>query len=52
VAPAVASPSRPRDAAFFEEQEYRLRTLKRLRDSGLISEDEYVQKRREVLGQL
>ena len=53
-APAAVAPAatRPRDAAFFEEQEYRLRTLKRLRDSGLISEDEYVQKRREVLGQL
>jgi hypothetical protein len=32
-----------------EEQELRLKTLKRLRDSGLISEDEYQQKRREVL---
>lgn len=51
-APAAASTPRPRDAAFFEEQEYRLRALKRLRDIGLISEDEYVQKRREVLGQL
>jgi hypothetical protein len=51
--PVVApAPSRARDAAFFEEQEYRLRTLKRLRDSGLITEEEYVQKRREVLGQL
>jgi Short C-terminal domain len=51
-AAAAPAATRPRDAAFFEEQEYRLRTLKRLRDSGLISEDEYVQKRREVLGQL
>jgi len=45
----VAAPSRPRDAAFFEEQEARLRTLKRLRDSGLISEEEYQQKRKQVL---
>lgn len=51
-AAAAVAPTRPRDAAFFEEQEYRLRTLKRLRDSGLISEDEYTQKRKEVLGQL
>lgn len=42
----------PRDAAFFEEQELRLRTLKRLRDGGLISEEEYQQKRREVLDRL
>jgi hypothetical protein len=47
-----SAPPRPRDAAFFEEQEYRLRALKRLRDIGLISEEEYLQKRREVLGQL
>ncbi len=61
VAPAVApatppaaatAPQRPRDAAFFEEQELRLRTLKRLRDSGLITEQEYQQKRKEVLEQL
>ena len=51
--PASApSPQRPRDAAFFEEQELRLRTLKRLRDSGLITEQEYQQKRKEVLEQL
>jgi hypothetical protein len=57
VAPPVAAavpavPAPPRDAAFFEEQEARLRTLKRLRDSGLISEDEYQQKKREVLSTL
>lgn len=46
--PAAADNAK-RDAAFFEEQELRLRTLKRLRDSGLISEAEYQQKRREVL---
>jgi len=52
--PAVATPTpqRTRDAAFFEEQENRLRTLKRLRDGGLISEQEYEAKRREVLDQL
>lgn len=51
-APAAAPPSRPRDAAYFDELEYRLRALKRLRDDGLISEDEYQQKRREVLEKL
>ncbi len=53
-AAAVAPPAaqRPRDAAFFEEQENRLRTLKRLRDNGLISEEEYQAKRREVLDKL
>jgi hypothetical protein len=48
----VPTPQRPRDAAFFEEQENRLRALKRLRDNGLISEEEYQAKRREVLDQL
>ena len=51
-AAAVPTPQRSRDAAFFEEQENRLRTLKRLRDGGLISEQEYQAKRREVLDQL
>lgn len=51
VAPAAAAtpPSRPRDAKFFEEQEERLKTLKRLRDKDLITEAEYQQKRAEVL---
>jgi len=49
---AAATAQRPRDAAFFEEQELRLRTLKRLRDSGLITEQEYQQKRKEVLEQI
>lgn len=49
---ASATAPRTRDAAFFEEQELRLRTLKRLRDGGLISEDEYHQKRREILEKL
>ena len=46
---AAPAPQRARDAAFFEEQENRLRTLKRLRDNGLITEEEFQQKRREVL---
>jgi len=49
---AAPTPQRARDAAFFEEQETRLRALKRLRDAGLISEPEYLQKRKEVLDQL
>lgn len=48
----AAAPGRPRDPAFYDEQEQRLRTLKRLRESNLISEEEYQQKRREVLQQL
>lgn len=54
-APAATSPAAPapaaggRDARFFEEQEQRLRTLKRLRDQNLITEEEYQQKRREIL---
>ena len=53
--PAATPPAAPapaaggRDARFFEEQEQRLRTLKRLRDQNLITEEEYQQKRREIL---
>jgi hypothetical protein len=47
---AVPAPATgARDARFFEEQEQRLRTLKRLRDQNLITEEEYQQKRREIL---
>ncbi|MFT3955489.1 MAG: SHOCT domain-containing protein [Piscinibacter sp.] len=47
---AAATPAlRPRDPGFADEVEQRLTTLKRLRDRGLISEDEYQQKRREIL---
>jgi hypothetical protein len=52
VAPLVGAPVKPRDAAFFEEQEQRLRSLKRLRDANLISEEEYQAKRRQILGTL
>ncbi len=53
-APAAVAPPprRPHDAAFYEEQEQRLRALKRLRESNLITEDEYQLKRRQVLDQL
>lgn len=54
-APAAVAPSaaaKPRDAAFYEEQEQRLRTLKRLHDAKLISDAEYEAKRREILGAL
>lgn len=47
---AAAAPAlRPRDPGFADEVEQRLTTLKRLRDRGLISEEEYQQKRREIL---
>jgi len=62
VVPAAAPPAnppvpaaeraRPRDAAFMEEQELRLRTLERLRKNGLITEAEYQHKRKEVLDAL
>ena len=52
-APAAAAERKPtRDAAFYEEQELRLRGLDRLRKGGLISEAEYQQKRQEVLDAL
>ncbi|WP_348755097.1 SHOCT domain-containing protein [uncultured Aquincola sp.] len=44
-APAAAS----RDARFYDEQEQRLRSLKRLRDQNLITEEEYQAKRKEIL---
>ena len=56
VAPATVAPVTPAApdsrAAIGEEIEQRLTTLKRLRDKNLISEEEYQQKRREVLQKL
>lgn len=52
VAPSAAptAPAAPaRDNGFYQEQEQRLRGLKRLLEQGLISEAEYQQKRREIL---
>lgn len=46
------SPAPRRDPAFLEEQELRLKSLRRLRDSGLISEEEYQRKRKEVIDAL
>lgn len=48
-APAATPALRPRDPGFADEVEQRLTTLKRLRDRGLITEEEYQQKRREIL---
>lgn len=50
--PAASAAARVRDAAFLEEQENRLRTLKRLRDANLITEEEYQRKRKEILDAL
>lgn len=50
-APAVPPPAGS-PAAIADEVEQRLVTLKRLRDRGLITEEEYQQKRREVLQKL
>lgn len=49
--PAAAPPvvRKPLDAAGAEELERRLETLKRLRDKGLITEEEYQHKRKEIL---
>ena len=47
---APVAPAAPaRDNGFYQEQEQRLRGLKRLLEQGLISEAEYQQKRREIL---
>lgn len=46
------SPPMRRDPAFLEEQELRLKSLRRLRDNGLISEEEYQRKRKEVIDAL
>jgi hypothetical protein len=55
-APKAAAPSTPartaRDAAFYEEQELRLRSLQRLRERGLLTEEEYQRKRREIIDAL
>jgi hypothetical protein len=49
-APVAAPPARPPlDKAGAEEIERRLETLKRLREKNLITEDEYQQKRKEIL---
>lgn len=47
-APAAATAARPAPASA-DEVEQRLLTLKRLRERGLISEEEFQQKRREIL---
>ena len=49
VAPGV---SKARDDAFYAEQAQRLKGLKSLRDQGAITEDEYQQKRKEILSTL
>jgi hypothetical protein len=47
---AAATPARKAlDAAGADDIERRLETLKRLRDKGLISEDDYQKKRQEIL---
>lgn len=51
-APAAAPMPNRADPAYANEVEQRLVTLKRLRDKNLISEEEYQQKRREILSQL
>ena len=49
---ALPAPRRSLDAAGSDDFERRLETLKRLREKNLITEDEYQQKRKEILQQL
>lgn len=49
---APAAGTRTRDANFYDEQAQRLRGLQRLREQGLLSEDEFQQKRRDILQSL
>lgn len=49
---APAAAPRARETLSGDEAESRLATLKRLRERGLITEDEYQQKRKEILAQL
>jgi hypothetical protein len=53
-APAVVVPAATptRDTAYYEEQARRLKGLKLLRDQGAITEEEYQQKRKEILSGL
>ena len=51
-APATAPVSTSRDDKFYEEQARRLKGLKLLRDQNAITEDEYQQKRKEILSVL
>ena len=50
--PAVAPAAPTRDTAYYEEQSRRLKGLKMLRDQGAITEEEYQQKRKEILSGL
>ena len=49
-APApVAAPAPAKDQAYYEQQQQRLRALKRMHDDGLITDDEFNAKRKELL---
>jgi hypothetical protein len=50
-APVVPAPAKGSDA-FYQAQEVRLKNLKRLREQGLLTEEEYQGKRREILKDL
>jgi len=49
---ANPAPAPARDEAFFAQQALRLRGLKQLRDQGLLSEEEYQEKRLEIMNGL
>jgi len=47
-----AAPSAERDDRYFDQQEQRLRRIQRLREQGLITEEEYQEKKKEILKDL
>jgi cytochrome c-type biogenesis protein CcmH/NrfG len=49
---AAAAPRAPDADALFQSVSERLKALQRLRDGGLITEQEFQEKRREILRQL
>ena len=50
--PVPKSAPQARDEAYYEQQQVRLRAIKRLHDEKLISDEEYNEKRKELLGGL
>lgn len=52
LAAAPAAAPAPKDQTFFEQQQQRLRYLKRMHDDGLISDAEYNKKRQEIIDAL
>jgi hypothetical protein len=49
VTPPAAAMPKVRDSAYYEELEKRLRVLKRMREENLITDEEFLKKRQEIL---